>query len=359
MHRLMKKDKNFYKKFAFIIMNNLRKHSSTEETYNANRITVLVLSAKIRFVHLYTEMLISNEFNEILIKYYSKKEALKQLKNILNLYSNYVHVFPNYAKLDVRDVMIDNISDKQNLMNYFYENAFLESYEENEDDLHLGDIFDLLSTEFVDSKSKEGENKLSNNMYMTPSMIKIKEGEVNDMNDSIDGVEHLIGEIRLAKERARIKKEKEKKKKEKNQNMIKNTHKIGSISRIDGDLYNGKKSNQTTKQLTRFSIRNYINNYEKNNKQTTEDGVQNTKMNKETYRFYVKQYEKERFKINFKGELDIIRNNIFTKIVLLQKKKTLTEEFFKAVGSHRSNPHKTKAIINNKYNYINILPKIK
>lgn len=356
-HRTMKKDRNFYKKFTLIIMDNLRKHSITEESYNANRIAVLVLRAKIRFVHLYTEMLISNEFNEILIKYYPKKESLKLLKSILNIYSNYVHVFPTYVKLDERDVMIDNISDKQNLMNYFYENAFRESYEENEDDLHLGDIFELLSTEFADSKSKEGERKMSNT-HSVPPIIKIKEEEVNVLNDSIDGVEHLIGEIRLAKERARRKKEKEKKKKEKNQNIVK--HNIGNIPRIDREFLSFKKTNQTTKQLTRFSIRNYLNNHKKDNKQMiVENGLQSTKMNRETYCFYVRQYEKERFKINFKGELDIIRNNIFSKIVLLQKKKTLTEEFFKAIGSHKNHPHKTKAIINKNYNFINILPKIK
>ena len=93
--------------------------------------------------------------------------------------------------------------------------------------------------------------------------------------------------------------------------------------------------------FARLGINRFVSNCEQRSINSNESGK---KKFKETFRFYVGQMEKERYKINFKKEKDIIKNSIFSNIYEMNDISIMNPMFFNSGMKYvnKNTQHKIK-----------------
>lgn len=296
----------------------LKLYSAKEDTFNNNRMQSLINQSRTKFVHDFKEMMIDNELNEILFKFYLRKESYKKLKKIISLYSKYVNVYPNYLAIDVDKAMSNNITNKQRLINLLYESIiFDDDSDEESEDVILSSLYES----FVQNSDRLTNRTDTLLLTTNKKHFKMK---IEEKNDSIDGIENLIKNIK-EEENLRIQRSQRKKK----TTIIEIDSKRRSdkaVIHLDNDIEETKKENRlkSTMDISRLGINRFVSDFEQKSLNSNES----KKKFKETFRFYVNQMEKERYRINFKKEKDIIKNSIFTNIYSMNDFSLLSPSFF-------------------------------
>ena len=317
----------------------LKQYSAKEDTFNNNRMQSLINQSRTKFVHDFKEMMIDNELNEIMFKMYSRKESYKKLKKIVVLYSKYVNVFPNYLVIDVEKAMSNNITNKQRLINLLYESIiFDDESDDDSDDVILSSLYES----FV-NKSDTHLNRTDTLLLTTNRKnFKMKKDE---KYDSIDGIENLIKNI-CEEEALRAQRSQRKKKttiveidtKRRSDKAV--IHLDNESQKIIGETKNANRL-KSTMDFAKLGINRFVSNCEQRSMNSNESGK---KKFKETFRFYVGQMEKERYKINFKKEKDIIKNSIFSNIYEMNDISIMNPMFFNSGMKYvnKNTQHKIK-----------------
>jgi len=104
-----------------IIKENLKKkYIPSQDTYNSKVITELVYNENTHIVVTFKDYLIYDEITEFLKRSYAYSESTNRLSKILDYYNKYSKVFPNYAVIQERKHMFNNIEWKQHAIDEKY-----------------------------------------------------------------------------------------------------------------------------------------------------------------------------------------------------------------------------------------------
>ena len=75
------------------------KYNSTIAFYNLKKINEILTNKQCKYVGIFKEYLIYEDYTEFLKKQYNKKEIKKSFPKILNFYKKYCKIYPNYIPL--------------------------------------------------------------------------------------------------------------------------------------------------------------------------------------------------------------------------------------------------------------------
>lgn len=94
-----------------------RKYLAHDYLQNQQIIDDIVFNEKTSFVALFKDYLISDDLNDFFKESYSIDEIKFRMPKILEFYSKFSTIFPNYSILEQADYMFKNIERKQRTIN--------------------------------------------------------------------------------------------------------------------------------------------------------------------------------------------------------------------------------------------------
>lgn len=319
-------------------------HNSTINSLNNHKITNLILKKRNKCMHMFTEMKIEYDINDMFVKYYKIAYSFKELPKIAEVYNKYVSIFPNYCTIETGDIMVKNIKMKK----YVNDNAY-ESFV-NVGKNSIEDVNKLVITNMINETEVKQHpllnlkyNGLENENDLKCSIVKNNKNDLiieNNDEQSIYEIENFIDVIensiplhvklndRLKKEQKILQKKLKLQQKEGN-NLI---HTINSQSDLNKENYydkdvfvydeiqNGKRTKivSTSKNIFKNKLDKFLGEFR-------EKRFLHSNSNKflPTYKFLMKRKEMDKDKINFSKEEFILRNGMFLKANKLSKGNNL------------------------------------
>ena len=118
---------NFLRQKAYI--NLFKKYSSNKFSFNSILINYIIYNRPCLIVAKFKDYLVYDDDGEFLNNYFYKDESFFKLNNLLNLYTSYSKVFPNYLVIKEKKYMYRNIRKKQKMIDAY--NKILMEEEEN------------------------------------------------------------------------------------------------------------------------------------------------------------------------------------------------------------------------------------
>ena len=297
---ILKLEKSCYKNLKL-------KYLMLSQNYNIMKINSIINNIKNNFFVNYEEMILLCESNEILIKYYKNIESIPLYKRITELYSKYISLYPNYFLIDINNILMKNILNKQYVINNMYENI-IENNSLNEKNIFFDEKI-MLSELFSNDKTNTFNSSNEKNMSKTITKYSLNNNFHNDerLNQSIIEIERLIFNINNEiKESYNFK--------EKNY-LIKNNNienKEKKNQKIIEKIINNQEKILNDKNECNLKNMNESKN-KSNKKEITFKKTKNFKSNEQ---FIIEMKYKIKNEIDFKKEEKKIRNKIFKKLGL-------------------------------------------
>ena len=300
---ILKLEKSCYKNLKL-------KYLMLTQNYNIMIINSIVNNIKNIYNINYEEMIFLSESNEILIKYYKNIECFPLYKRLIELHSKYISIYPNYFLIDINNILMKNILNKQYIINEMYENLI-----ENNSLSEKINFFNekiMLSELFSDEKTNINNSSTEKNMSKTISKYSLNDNFYNDdrLNQSIIEIERLIFNINKDIKESCNLKEKKDNYLIKNKNDIENSKEKKNIKKLEKKNYNLVKELNNNK----YNLKNLKESENKNNKK--EITIKKTKNFKSNEQFIYEMKYKLKNEIDFKKEEIKIRNKIFKNLGL-------------------------------------------
>ena len=300
---ILKLEKSCYKNLKL-------KYLMLTQNYNIMIINSIVNNIKNIYNINYEEMIFLSESNEILIKYYKNIECFPLYKRLIELHSKYISIYPNYFLIDINNILMKNILNKQYIINEMYENLI-----ENNSLSEKINFFNekiMLSELFSDEKTNINNSSTEKNMSKTISKYSLNDNFYNDdrLNQSIIEIERLIFNINKEIKESCDLKEKKDNYLFKNKNNIEKKKKKKSIKFLEKKNYNQENELNNNK----YNLKNMNELENKNNK--NEITIKKTKNFKSNEQFIYEMKYKLKNEIDFKKEEIKIRNKIFKNLGL-------------------------------------------
>ena len=232
---ILKLEKSCYKNLKL-------KYLMLTQNYNIMIINSIVNNIKNIYNINYEEMIFLSESNEILIKYYKNIECFPLYKRLIELHSKYISIYPNYFLIDINNILMKNILNKQYIINEMYENLI-----ENNSLSEKINFFNeklMLSELFSDEKTNINNSSTEKNMSKTISKYSLNDNFYYDdrLNQSIIEIERLIFNInKEIKESCNLKEKKD-------NYLIKNKNNIENSKEKKNIKYLEKKTNNIIKE---------------------------------------------------------------------------------------------------------------
>ena len=300
---ILKLEKSCYKNLKL-------KYLMLTQNYNIMIINSIVNNIKNIYNINYEEMIFLSESNEILIKYYKNIECFPLYKRLIELHSKYISIYPNYFLIDINNILMKNILNKQYIINEMYENLI-----ENNSLSEKINFFNeklMLSELFSDEKTNINNSSTEKNMSKTISKYSLNDNFYNDdrLNQSIIEIERLIFNInKEIKESCNLKEKKD-------NYLIKNKNNIENSKEKKNIKFLEKKTNNLIKELNnnKYNLKNLKESENENNKK--EITIKKTKNFKSNEQFIYEMKYKLKNEIDFKKEEIKIRNKIFKNLGL-------------------------------------------
>ena len=300
---ILKLEKSCYKNLKL-------KYLMLTQNYNIMIINSIVNNIKNIYNINYEEMIFLSESNEILIKYYKNIECFPLYKRLIELHSKYISIYPNYFLIDINNILMKNILNKQYIINEMYENLI-----ENNSLSEKINFFNeklMLSELFSDEKTNINNFSTEKNMSKTISKYSLNDNFYYDdrLNQSIIEIERLIFNInKEIKESCNLKEKKD-------NYLIKNKNNIENSKEKKNTKFLEKKNYNLVKELNnnKYNLKNLKESENENNKK--EITIKKTKNFKSNEQFIYEMKYKLKNEIDFKKEEIKIRNKIFKNLGL-------------------------------------------
>ena len=301
---ILKLEKSCYKNLKL-------KYLMLTQNYNIMIINSIVNNIKNIYCINYEEMIFLSESNEILIKYYKNIECFPLYKRLTELHSKYISIYPNYFLIDIDNILMKNIINKQNIINNMYEN-FIENNSSKNEKINFFNEKIMLIELFSDDKTNIDNSSNEKNMSKTISKYSLNDNFYNDdrLNQSIIEIERLIFNINKEIKESCDLKEKKDNYLFKNKNNIVNSKEKKNIKFLEKKNYNQVNELNNNK----YNLKNMNELENKNNK--NEITIKKTKNFKSNEQFIYEMKYKLKNEIDFKKEEIKIRNKIFKNLGL-------------------------------------------
>ena len=159
-----------------------KKYNCTIAFYNLKKINEILTNKQCKYVGIFKEYLIYEDYTEFLKKQYNKKEIKKSFPKILNFYKKYCKIYPNYIPLIESKYLYRNIKRKQKIiyqLQEIKEEKKLKTYSTIITSQALNSINEnTISNKLTTSKEEEDINKIINDINFYEELINKK----NDKN---------------------------------------------------------------------------------------------------------------------------------------------------------------------------------